>query len=131
MEFLKKILTIIICLQIGFSNSVMQEVLSLPSLVEHYFQHSEKQNIGIIEFVELHYTENEGQNQQNPDHHHDSLPLHHQNISIASYIFCIPDLVRSEKEKNIVSESEIKTFEYSFSAKETVLKSFWHPPKLA
>jgi len=126
-----KILIFSLCLQIGFLNSAMLEIFSLPSLVEHYFEHSKEENIGFVKFLKLHYTENQHQNQSNPKHHHDSLPFHHQNGSITHYTFCIPVLFRLEKSKTSISESGNETSEYIFSVKDTIVKSFWHPPKSA
>lgn len=130
MEILKKIWIISLCLQIGLSNSVLQEIFSFPSLMEHYWQHSQEQSIGFIEFIRLHYTESEHQNQHLPNHNHGSLPFHHPVNNLQISAFTIPDNIQIRFEKIYVNPKKVLCSN-AFILKDSLISTFWHPPKLA
>lgn len=63
-------------LQIVTNNAFAEDVLRIPSLVEHYQHHQEKESHGLsfLDFITLHYGAG-SENYKDIDHH--SLPLKH------------------------------------------------------
>jgi hypothetical protein len=82
----KKLLFILIALQIISAGNFLNEVVKINSLVHHYYDH-EKEGfpLGMIGFLKLHYFDS--QHEDSDPKNHESLPLHHtslQNIIVYS-----------------------------------------------
>lgn len=122
---IKKIVIIFFSLQVGFSNSILFEVFTIPYLIEHYKEHSDSNAVDFVEFIKLHYSETEHQKEHNSKH--DSLPFYHIiNTSIVIYI--VP--------KSIMIDffMRIKYVIIYIVNNDTFLKNhlvfpLWHPPR--
>jgi hypothetical protein len=114
--------------------ALKHELVHLPNLVQHYWEHkSEQPEITIREFVQLHYGGQFAQHQS--DHDHQNLPGKHQHTQFNFY------LVHSDVE--LVAMHPLSVFSFSlplrykdvFSAHATLSPVFsckiWQPPKLA
>lgn len=123
---IKKLIIITLSLQIGFSNTVLQEVFNISYLIEHYKEHAEKSNIGFIAFIQLHYTENEHQNEQNSKHN--SLPFHHPVTMASVVIFTIPNAVAVKfyKKFKLITKHILKN---DILLQDYLIAVLWHPPK--
>jgi hypothetical protein len=72
----KKLLFIVISLQIISAGNFLNEVIKINSLVHHYYDHKKESSpIGIIGFFKLHYFDS--QHEDSDPKNHESLPLHH------------------------------------------------------
>jgi len=76
----KRIIFIILSIQIISSGNFLSELVKFNSLIEHFIEHEKGSNpLTMVEFLKLHYF--------NPNHEssdpkrHASLPLHQSNIS--------------------------------------------------
>ena len=56
------------------TGSVFGEVLKLPVLIQHYFEHSTDEEISILDFILEHY-DGEIEHHHKKDNHHEKLPF--------------------------------------------------------
>lgn len=76
---MKKLLFIVIALQIISAGNFINEVIKINSLVHHYYDHKrEGSPIGIIGFFKLHYFDSH--HEDSDPKNHESLPLHHTTL---------------------------------------------------
>jgi len=75
----KKLLFIVLALQIVSAGNFLNEVVKINSLVHHYYDH-EKEGfpLGMIGFLKLHYFDS--QHEDSDPKNHESLPLHHTSL---------------------------------------------------
>ena len=76
---MKKLLFIVLALQIVSAGNFLNEVVKINSLVHHYYDH-EKEGfpLGMIGFLKLHYFDS--QHEDSDPKNHESLPLHHTSL---------------------------------------------------
>ena len=76
---MKKLLFILIALQIISAGNFLNEVIKINSLVHHYYDHKKESSpIGIIGFFKLHYFDSK--HEDSDPKNHESLPLHHTTL---------------------------------------------------
>jgi hypothetical protein len=75
----KKLLFIVLALQIVSAGNFLNEVVKINSLVNHYYDH-EKEGfpLGMFGFLKLHYFDSK--HEEADPQNHDSLPLHHTSL---------------------------------------------------
>ncbi|MFV8352981.1 hypothetical protein [Flavobacterium sp. XS2P14] len=127
MNFIKKIVTLIICLQLTVP-FVVEDSLRFPILISHFIQHSYNQkDVTLIHFLTDHYLdkhhdEKHDDHQDLPFHSHSDLSFNQNlaiNIEIKLFKF-IPNYYFKEPQK-------IAFLQNYFSSR--VLLSIWKPPK--
>ena len=72
---MKKILGILLSLQLLLGNTFISELAKIPALIHHYQEHLKESNntLNFITFLEMHY--NDVEHQQKDASRHGSLPL--------------------------------------------------------
>lgn len=76
---MKKLVLIIIAIQVISSGSFLTESMKIHSLIQHFFDHENGGSpIGIIGFLRLHYFDSKHENADPKKHQ--SLPLHHTTL---------------------------------------------------
>ncbi len=76
---MKKLIFIVIALQIISAGNFLNEVIKINSLVHHYYEHEKEGfSLGMIGFLKLHYFDS--QHEDSDPKNHESLPLHHTTL---------------------------------------------------
>jgi hypothetical protein len=71
---MKKMLVIIISVQLLFGNTLLPELAKLPQLFEHFNEHkSVNANLSFFSFLKMHYAD--PAHQESDKNHHEKLPL--------------------------------------------------------
>lgn len=111
-------------------NTSFGELLRLPTLIHHYFEHSELDNYNFIEFLSEHYSKQI--NHQDDKHHdHENLPfksLNSQGSQLLTFI------THSNYSVNFIyiETVEIKTAVLNeIPHSNTFLNSIWQPPRFS
>jgi hypothetical protein len=104
----------------------LSQLVKLPSLVEHYIEHKEKQSdLSLWEFLSMHYTQN-----ANHDTNHEKLPFKSHNGCINMVVIAFISNNFESISVNAVYTENKTTIAYSekFSTS-SFLSSIWQPPK--
>jgi hypothetical protein len=87
-------------IQLATGHNFVVELLRLPTLIEHFSEHQhEQKDISFIDFLYLHYLNNE---HRNADHKHENLPLHCDHNALSASIlpnynvFILPQMQTKE-----------------------------------
>src|SRR5687767_8689228 len=76
----KKILIIVLSLQVILPTSWLQDIAQLPVFVVHYFHHHQSAgHIHFSDFIALHY-DNSIEHEQDDEHH--NLPFKHHDLNL-------------------------------------------------
>lgn len=135
---MKKYIPILLAFQIllmsSLSNQGLKSLIKMGSFFQHFAHHiiCHQENINIVEFVQLHYSDHE---HQKTDHHsHENLPFQnkdHDQQNISSQMpFLLPRL------NNIVASKKMKIVSNSLILRSQQLHSsvysgdIWQPPKV-
>lgn len=114
------------------STTELPQLLKLPILVEHYFEHIHKTpNLTVVEFLTLHYKGDHLANHpHDDDYDHDrQLPFMRHGSSLN--IVCItPDLIRMDIGSGVGADDsdEIRCSDELFVDRIS-LSSIWQPPQ--
>ncbi len=124
---MKLFLSLFLSLQIVTNFTFFEDVVRIPSLIEHYRHHTEKEtpNISFIDFIAMHYF-NDSNHQ---DASHNTLPLNHSSDIGHVHLspaFTLPESLRAFTP--IVLEIEHFTFFKQFIPNHN-LDSIFQPPK--
>ncbi|MBW7870281.1 MAG: hypothetical protein H3C39_04385 [Flavobacteriia bacterium] len=112
------------------STAGFSQVLKLPTLIEHYFDHKQKDSeLNFFDFLSMHYsseTEHHHSDKKNP---HEKLPFQHMN-NIASQVLILTETEESETDWNstFVYRPKIRAISDFFSENELSF-SIWQPPR--
>lgn len=126
---MKKYITILFLAAYLSSSTQLIEVLKLPLLIEHYFEHkAENQNITFIQFIKLHYSEN-----QHYEQHHKEKQLPFKAISQANFnaIAIHKTNFIETVSSNRISNPILKhTVHYSSKYISYYKATIWQPPRI-
>lgn len=127
---MKRVLSIFFLVIYLASTSEFIQILKIPILVSHYFEHKEnKADINFTEFWVIHYGKST-EKHHHKNNTHENLPYHH--ISLHSNLIC-------DLPKSLDSYSQIrKLFDFQQKIKPTneqliqdnLVVSIWQPPKI-
>ncbi|MDH6305218.1 hypothetical protein M2459_002315 [Parabacteroides sp. PF5-5] len=129
MKFLTIIVVTLLSLQIGFTNTVLQEIYRLPFLIQHYCEHTEETSIDLKDFFKLHYSENEHKTKKKANHNHASLPFHNSLNTVHINPFIFAEHSFDNPEKPFAIKSDIKIPDHTYYIPQNLINSIWHPPK--
>lgn len=127
----KKLLIIVLSLQVILPASWLQNIVQLPVFVVHYFNHHQSaDHIHFSDFIALHYSastdsEQDKEHQNLPFKHHDlNLEQNSFPVAVVDQSFFITGINLPTGSKNKIAARQ--HFHSSFS-----LSAIWRPPKLA
>ena len=108
----------------------LHQVLKAPLLVEHYYEHNDKEELSVLTFLEMHYLNG---NVKDADYEKD-MKLPFKTHEISSVSFAIQDLPKTF-ELNLAQtkkffEEKNQNFHYAESFINPHLLSFFQPPEL-
>ncbi|MCX8081117.1 MAG: hypothetical protein N3F09_07780 [Bacteroidia bacterium] len=103
-----------------------EEFSKIPFLIDHYYEHLEKNNLDFIDFLSLHYN-NPIHEKSNEEHHH--LPLKHDNecclLSVKIHYSLPTCFYKYHLAPEIHKYIVIEGFNYFFN----LTSNIWNPPR--
>jgi hypothetical protein len=107
---MKKCLVILLSLQLLFGNTLLPELVKLPRLFEHYFEHKTcDTHLSFYNFIKMHYADPD--HQESDEDNHKKLPL-----KSASYAHA----------EELVLQNDTPSVEWAFPAI-TIVKKVLNP----
>lgn len=129
---MRRVLAILFLSVYLISTTEFGQLLKFPMLVEHYFEHKEKNSqITVIEFLALHYEGNHLENHPHDgDYEHDQqLPfLVHTDVLNVSFVLTPPFSFEIEMKNLVGKETKALPLDDTFSDN-NYLSAIWQPPK--
>ncbi len=129
---MRRVLAILFLSVYLISTTELGQLLKFPILVEHYFEHKEKNpQINVMEFLALHYEGNHLENHpHDEDYEHDQqLPfIVHTDVLSVSFVFTPPFSFEIETRKLVGKEPKALPLNDTFSD-DNYLSTIWQPPK--
>lgn len=127
---MKKALAILLCLQVLSGNTFATEIMKLPLMIQHYFEHEshEHPNLGFATYLWEHYVEDHVDEEGHCDekipfkHCHDCCSHH-----VASAPCVMPETSAHLFVSNISSEISFVNTVYFLSQYNGCI---WQPPKI-
>jgi len=129
--FVKKLLIIILSLQVILPASWLKDIAHLPVFVVHYFHHRQSAgHIHFSDFIALHY-DNSKEHEQDGGHH--DLPFKHHDLNLEQVSFSVAivdqNFFMTDISLPIDSKSKIAVRRHFHSS--VSLSAIWRPPKFA
>lgn len=129
---MRRVLTILFLSLYLISTTELGQLLKFPMLVEHYFEHKEKNpQINVMEFLAFHYEGNHLENHpHDEDYEHDQqLPfIVHIDVLSVSFVLTPPFSFEIETRKLVGKEPKALPLDDAFSDN-NYLSAIWQPPK--
>jgi len=129
---MRRVLAILFLSVYLISTTELGQLLKFPMLVEHYFEHKEKNpQITVMEFLALHYEGNHLENHpHDEDYEHDQqLPfIVHTDVLSVSFVLTPPFSFEIETRKLVGKEPKALPLDDAFSDN-NYLSAIWKPPK--
>lgn len=129
---MRRVLTILFLSVYLISTTELGQLLKFPMLVEHYFEHKEKNpQINVMEFLALHYEGNHLKNHpHDEDYEHDQqLPfIVHIDVLSVSFVLTPPFSFEIETRKLVGKEPKALPLDDAFSDN-NYLSAIWQPPQ--
>ncbi|MGE4345819.1 MAG: hypothetical protein AB7D46_00250 [Flavobacteriaceae bacterium] len=129
---MRRVLAILFLSVYLISTTELGQLLKFPMLVEHYFEHKEKNpQINVMEFLALHYEGNHLENHpHDEDYEHDQqLPfIVHIDVLSVSFVLTPPFSFEIETRKLVGKEPKALPLDDAFSDN-NYLSAIWQPPK--
>lgn len=129
---MRRVLAILFLSVYLISTTELGQLLKFPMLVEHYFEHKEKNpQINVMEFLALHYEGNHLENHpHDEDYEHDQqLPfIVHIDVLSVSFVLTPPFSFEIETRKLVGKEPKALPLDDTFSDN-NYLSTIWQPPK--
>lgn len=115
------------------STTELGQLLKLPVLIEHYFEHREKNPaLTVMQFLKFHYEGNHLENHpRDDDYEHDrQLPfIIHTDVLNLSFVLALPFSFEIETKKSpIDKEHKVLPLDDTLSDND-FLSAIWQPPK--
>ncbi|OJU79068.1 MAG: hypothetical protein BGO09_10690 [Bacteroidetes bacterium 47-18] len=129
---MRRVLAILFLSVYLISTTELGQLLKFPMLVEHYFEHKEKNpQINVMEFLALHYEGNHLENHpHDEDYEHDQqLPfIVHIDVLSVSFVLTPPFSFEIETRILVGKEPKALPLDDAFSDN-NYLSAIWQPPK--
>ena len=127
----KKVLIIVLSLQVILPTSWLQDIAQLPVFVVHYFHHHESAgHIHFSEFIALHY-DNSKEHEQDGEHHNLPFKHHDLNLEQSSFSVAIVDQNFFITGISLPTDSKSKIAVRQHFHSSVSLSAIWRPPKFA
>ena len=118
------------CVQILLPNALLHDIVRMPVLVAHYFNHIHSDgHIHFTDFIADHYADNEHHDTDQDDH--GNLPYHKHDINFQQHVFSaavldiLPIVLANYDAINPLTK--IISSQHFYSS--TELSAIWRPPK--
>lgn len=111
-------------------NTSFGELLRLPTLIHHYFEHSELDNYNFIEFLCEHYTK-QISHQDDKHHDHENLPFKNVNNHTLQLFSIAQHSIYSIDHIFLDRENPPKILFVNPPYSNTYLDNIWQPPRFS
>lgn len=111
-------------------NTEAHQLLKLPVLLHHYFDHKETNNtISILDFISKHYGEDNSKTSHNHNDEHEKLPFKSNDCGVvhASLVYCDHFSFNFTYHVPVFSKETI-AYDDNFNGS-SLLVNIWQPPK--
>lgn len=127
---MKRLMAIFFLFNFLCVNTALGEILKLPLLIHHYYEHiHENGEETIVDFLAQHYKGDIEHHHQDKHNDHERLPFKTLNDLIAQVISLIPQQMLSIT-RIIYEEADIKlSTNYHQNYTNTYINSIWQPPR--
>ena len=129
----KKIIAISFLFIFLCANTEIGQLLKIPNLIEHYFEHhdhKEEHNMSFLEFVKSHYNANHKHSDTDKHDDHQNLPFKTLNSTVSfAIMFEFQKYVSPTKPQHIIYKITTP-FSKEFYTSD-VFACIWLPPKLS
>jgi len=127
----KRIITLSLILLQLFTTTEMGELFKLPVLIQHYFEHDEKDDdhLTFFAFIREHYAEMHAAATQNHSDQHKKLPFKVMDCGFFSSITATVPLTYFASEFPVINYSTIITTKNNPSTYFHYLANIWQPPR--
>lgn len=124
---MKKSITIFLLLCYMFSMTELHQILKAPLLVEHYYEHNDKEELSVLTFLEMHYLNG---NVKDADYEKDmKLPFKNFQDNHPNVVLSLPEMNHIfnfivypvSEQKPFCFDNQVNTSSF--------LTSIWQPPK--
>lgn len=124
---MKKLISILLLSLYLVSTTEMYQLLKMPLLIEHYFQHKNlNPEMSLTAFLKIHYDHPV----KDSDHDQDQKLPFVSHVSLLSVVFTINPSVDFYFTEKIYNPHEIKNTLYkSILYHKEILNSIWQPPR--
>ena len=129
---MKKLLAILFVTLYLVSTTELSQVLKFPVLVEHYYEHLERNHqILVVDFLVNHYNRHLEDHPENSDYERDKkLPfLLHNQVLTFSFLLLPPVLLEAPSRQAFETRSRIAVVDEALH-KDQFVGHIWHPPTL-
>ena len=116
-----------------FANTEIGQLLKLPNLIQHFFEHhehEEEQNISFIDFVKSHYNDKNKHADTDKHDEHGNLPFKTINTSVnIAFVFENQKYFSFTKPLHFSFKSDVPFCKEFYTS--SVFACIWLPPKLS
>jgi len=128
---LKKIIAISFLFVFLGANSELHQLLRLPVLIHHFFDHQEQEpDETFADFLNEHYSNH--QNHSDNDHHdHDNLPFKTTDCATAHVSLAFVNPIQISISRPIVFQDKISSSYNGAFYSSTIVSNIWQPPKIS
>ncbi len=132
---LKKLISILFFFIFLSANTVFGQLLKLPVLIEHYYEHQDDRTdddhgISFLDFLKKHYTSNNS-NTGDTKHSHENLPFKNTNCTSVNSISVLPQHIFFKTITPFICLKKYQPLYNQSSYISTQLGSIWQPPRLS
>jgi len=129
----KKIIAVSFLFIFLYANTEIGQLLKLPALVHHYFEHhnhEDEHNISFLDFVKSHYNENHKHSDTDKHDEHQNLPFKTINTNLNTVIAFVNQPTISLRKPIIIAINNTVPYHSEFYISD-VFARIWLPPKLS
>jgi hypothetical protein len=115
------------------ANTEIGQLLKLPNLIQHFFEHDDHKDdhiVSFIDFVKSHYNDNKQHSDKDEHDNHQNLPFKTINGSVNSFLAFEDQTAFSFDKPNTISVVNKVPFPQEFYIS-SFYASIWLPPKLS
>lgn len=130
---MKKIITISFLFIFLCANTEIGQLLKLPNLIEHFFEHhnhKDEHSISFIDFVKSHYNDNHKHSDTDKHDEHQNLPFKTINTNINTVIVFEKQPIFSFRKPISIAVKNTVPYHREFYTS-NVFACIWLPPKLS
>lgn len=129
---MKKLLAICFLTIYIVSATEIAQLLRFPLLIEHYFEHKEKNpELSVLDFLKIHYNGDHLENHPLDDDYEEDqkLPFMMHATSYYAVFICPPTIEVDIHNSSILTKDNTTPIRNDHFIADTFLTSIWQPPK--
>ena len=113
-----------------FSNTELGELVKLPVLIHHYFEHEREHRQGIFNFLKNHYAELHKTGDKHHEEHHKQLPFKSNDHNFLTTSISIVPRIYTYVETSVYCDAKKASLINESSYYSHFLSDIWQPPRV-